>query len=81
MAQTPIVQSLLDDVAQDIRLTPQELATVLAALRHWQHTICSQGDGAARSFPHFEAVPPLTSDEIDDLCERLNCDMPDQPPA
>lgn len=45
-----------------------ETATVLAALRHWQKT----GDVAA--FPdHFEGVKPLSDEEINDLCERINC--------
>ncbi len=59
-----------------MRLTDRELATVLAALRHWQehirdHRIENSGydffyadDGIDRS--------PLVPTEIDDLVERLN---------
>lgn len=50
-------------------LTARELATVLAALRYWQR------DPAVAQhweYLHFEDVAPLTTDEIDELCERLN---------
>lgn len=52
-------------------MTARELATVLAALRYWQeaetvpgrlHCIATNGD----------QYNPLTDDEIDTLCERLN---------
>ncbi len=55
------------------RLNPQELATILAALRHWQHTVDPQAKATAMTYPQFEEVQPLSSAEIDDLCERLNC--------
>lgn len=45
------------------QLNERELATVLAALRHWQRG----------SQSHFDGPPPLTLTEIDVLCERLNC--------
>jgi len=57
--------------AQD--LTPRELATILAALRYWQYDLAKNGSDEIISV-HFDAmVTPLTVDEIDDLCERLNC--------
>lgn len=50
-------------------LTDTELATVLAALRYWQQdTPMDLSD-----YEHFDECDPLDSDEIDELCERLNC--------
>jgi hypothetical protein len=53
----------------DIRETTssREMATILAALRHWQS---SQAGGD--EFDHFADCAPLDGDEIDALCERLN---------
>ena len=53
-------------------LNDQELATVLAALRLFQrHRV-----EAERSI-HFcatrDSPQPLTNEQIDELCERLNC--------
>jgi len=45
-------------------MNEKELATVLAALRHWQDE-CD-------SFKFSDDVHLLTSGEIDGLCERLN---------
>jgi len=54
-------------------LTDRELATVLAALRYWQQDLAAN-DGAVPISDHFEdGVAPLTVEQIDDLCERLNC--------
>lgn len=61
-------------------LTPQELATVLAALRTVQCACAQIGPlgtngairGAFSSMPHFDEVEPLTVTAIDELCERLN---------
>lgn len=55
-----------------MRLTDRELATVLAALRYWQ--IDLDANNGVPICEHFEDVTPLTVDEIDELCERLNCD-------
>ena len=56
-----------------VTLDGRELATVLAALRHFQAsfnpTAC-----ATDGFEHFEDVEPLTTDAIDELCERIGCD-------
>jgi hypothetical protein len=58
-------------------LTNRQLATVLAALRHWQRTTTHQ----QRSDRNFEEHPvvtdggtfePLTDDQIDTLCECLH---------
>jgi hypothetical protein len=58
------------------RLTDRELATVLAALRYWQQDLAGNEDGPI-SREHFgRGVTPLSAEEIDDLCERLNCGPP-----
>jgi hypothetical protein len=60
-------------------LTYAELSTILAALRMFQEELNAEGlDGYESpthrvvAMPHFEDVGPLTSPEIDSLCERLN---------
>lgn len=61
-----------------VHIDPRELATVLAALRWWQHLeekhpqipFVNKKD---REGTHFEDHDPLTANEIDALCERLNC--------
>jgi hypothetical protein len=58
------------------RLADRELATVLAALRYWQQDLAENPDGPI-SQEHFgQGTTPLTAQEIDDLCERLNCGPP-----
>ena len=64
-------------------LTSRELATVLAALRHWQQQIQREGVAFATPFPHFSDDTPLSVDEIDSLCDLLNeadtrcdCELP-----
>lgn len=52
-------------------LSGEQLATVLAALRFWQDHF-SQPD-PTKGMPHFDDHEPLTDDEIDKLCEQLNC--------
>jgi hypothetical protein len=52
----------------------RELATVLAALRYWQNDLRDDAHmfvGLSGS-GHFALVEPLTCEEIDTLCERLN---------
>jgi hypothetical protein len=52
------------------KFTDREIATILAALRHWQATV---SDGERISFPHFfEDIEPLSDVEIDALCEVIN---------
>ena len=53
-------------------LDPRELATVRAALRHWQHQLARQGLALADAFPQFDDELPLSMEEIDSLCDRLN---------
>jgi hypothetical protein len=54
-----------------LRLSDRELATVLVALRYWQQDLAANDDEGPIS-EHFDAVTPLSVEEIDDLCERLN---------
>ncbi len=59
-----------------VHLSVRDLATILAALRYWQQDLADNeaaGDGPIS--PHFDDdVTPLSVEEIDELCERLNCD-------
>ena len=52
-------------------LSKRELATVLAALRHWQRAV-PEKDAKAYSPLHFTSEAPLSGVEIDGLCEKLN---------
>jgi hypothetical protein len=55
-------------------MNPQHLATILAALRNWQ--ISLEGgilQHSDRFADHFTDHEPLTTEEIDALCESLNC--------
>lgn len=58
-------------------LTSRELATVLAALRSWQQQLPREGVAFVDGFPHFSDETPLSVDEIDALCDRLNEPVPD----
>jgi len=49
-------------------LSERELATVLAALRHFQETIDVEERADSE---YFADVQPLTDPQIDRLCERL----------
>ena len=54
-----------------VELSGREIAQVLAALRNWQTD--SLNEDLPEAFAgHFEDHEPLTDDEIDALCERLN---------
>ena len=55
---------------EPFKLTYRELSTILAALRLFQ----SERDWG-RDLPHFDDCTPLDDAEIDELCERLNCDV------
>ena len=56
-----------------MQLTKRQTAHILAALR-W-----SQGEDLS-GMPHFdEKMMPLTEEEIDELCEKLN--LPDDEPS
>ena len=49
-----------------MKFTARELATILAALRKFQ-------ESPSTDTGHFDEHSPLTAEEIDALCERLNC--------
>lgn len=57
-----------------MNLNERELATVLAALRYFQNALRCDGAENLRVgwMDHFGDVMPLTEDEVDSLCERLN---------
>ena len=54
-----------------VNLTAREIAQLLAALRNWQTDALNEDLGDAFA-GHFEQHEPLSDDEIEDLCERLN---------
>jgi hypothetical protein len=53
-------------------LTARELATVLAALRHWQKALPESAEVYEDIATDDGRLEPLTVDEIDELCMRLN---------
>lgn len=65
-----------------MKLSPQELATVLAALRYSQEdSDTGIGNARFRAMPQFKegSIEPLTPEQIGELCERLNTE-PEEPP-
>jgi hypothetical protein len=56
-----------------MKLDSRELGTVLAALRLWQVYPYNPLDEFANIATNGGEHVPLLDDEIDDLCERLNC--------
>ena len=59
-----------------MNLTPQQLGTVLAALRHWQRET-EDGDYPGDLWDIAAdggAFEPLSADDIDELCENINCE-------
>ena len=59
-------------------LSSRELATVLAALRHWQRAV-PENDARAYQPTHFRSDSPLSNVEIDGLCEKLICGLKSDP--
>jgi hypothetical protein len=57
-----------------ICLNERELATVLAALRYWQQDLIDNHEGPISQDHFTEKITPLSVDEIDELCERINFD-------
>ena len=60
-----------------MKLNYAELSTILAALREYQCQYSTE-EGEQFSPPdcadHFTDVEPLTGNQIDSLCERLNAE-------
>ncbi|MEF1335594.1 hypothetical protein REH81_02200 [Vibrio rotiferianus] len=50
----------------------QETSTILAGLRILQDKVDDGSLADYRKLPHFDDVEPLSSDQIDELCEKLN---------
>jgi len=55
-----------------IKLTDNELATVLAALRYWEREGLMSGGHEQVIASNDGDITPLDADGIDDLCERIN---------
>jgi hypothetical protein len=54
-----------------VKLNSRELATILAALRYWQRApMLGALADIATNDGEYEALSP---DEIDELCEKINC--------
>lgn len=55
-------------------LSEREAAQLLAALRFWQSNgMCEPEERyELQGYGHFEEVPPMREDEVDNLCEKLN---------
>jgi len=54
-----------------VELSDRDIAQLLAALRNWQTDALNE-DLVEAFAGHFEDREPLSDDEIDALCERLN---------
>ena len=53
-------------------LNQREISTILAALRMFQQA--SESQNVSDMFPEiFEDVTPLSAQEIEELCEKINC--------
>jgi hypothetical protein len=55
------------------RMTERELATVLTALRYWQAALPESVEGYRDIATDGDRFEPLSADEIDELCVKLNC--------
>lgn len=56
-------------------LTPREAATLLAALQFWSDEMSPHPD-VVRFYSPLDRFEPLTTDEIEQLRERLNQFLP-----
>jgi hypothetical protein len=73
-------------VANSIKLNDRELATVLAGLRALQAGYTTDDSACSKEvlkhhFEHFAEVEPLDGEEIDSLCELLNCAADEPEPS
>lgn len=50
----------------------QEKSNILAGLRLLQDKVEDGSLADGRKLPHFDDAEPLSSDQIDELCEKLN---------
>ena len=63
-----------------VTLLGHELCTVLAALRYWQRNGAWKSGRDRITVDEYDiasdggTLTPLDAEEIDDLCERLNCE-------
>jgi len=76
IAWVPLANSQEKEFPMRVHLSVRDLATILAALRYWQQDLAdNEAAGEGPISPHFDDdVTPLSVEEIDELCERLNCD-------
>lgn len=58
-----------------INLDRRETATVLAALSFYAANFCDLDEMREEMSFHFQEVEPLDHEEINDLCERINCGL------
>ena len=58
-------------------MNKRELATVLAALRYWQRKL-PIGAKPEADIATDGGIEPLSAEEIDALCEKINCPPDDQ---
>jgi hypothetical protein len=73
LAQAKLPSPLPQGELMAQRLTKRELTTILAALRYWQQDLAANEEEGPISSEHFDgAISPLSVEEIDGLCERLN---------
>ncbi len=55
-----------------MKLSCREIATILAALREWQEHLDTANEPVVPLEDFAEGAPLLTTEEIDELCTRLN---------
>jgi hypothetical protein len=55
-----------------MQFSAEETATVLAALRYWQREGLTSSGHEIDIASNGDTLEPMTTDEIDELCERLN---------
>lgn len=75
VAMRVVVEDLVvNNFEEADRLNDRELAQVLASLRYAQKMCDTDGwaKTAFETMPQFEGLTPLTVEEIDALCEKLN---------
>ena len=58
----------------NVNLDARQTAMVLAALRYWQVDVASYNPPDFPMKEHFTEAAPLSNEEIDELCEAINCD-------